>query len=193
MFRLAKAGILPKHFLRLKDKPPPCASCLFGAQHRTNWRFKSSKHGTKSSLRKEDLTEPGKCVGVDQLILAHPGLITQEKGNLTRGRIWACTIFVDYCTNDFFVALMRDLTTESTLVSMKEFAHRCAVRGIKVKHYHADNGRFAKPAWVNECKRCHQDLIFFGVGAHHQNGIAEHAIKDVTLISRTILLHPMRY
>ena len=34
---------------------------------------------------------------------------------------------------------------------------------------------------------------FCGVGAHHQNGITEHAIKDVTLISQTILLHAMQY
>ena len=38
MFRLAKFGVLPKHFLQLKDRPPPCAACLFGTQHRTNWR-----------------------------------------------------------------------------------------------------------------------------------------------------------
>ena len=79
MFRLSKAGLLPKHFLRLKDRPPTFASCMFGAQHRTNWRMKSSKHGKKSELRKEDLTKPGKYVGVDQMISAQPGLIPQEK------------------------------------------------------------------------------------------------------------------
>ena len=125
--------------------------------------------------------------------MAKPGLISQSKGNLTRGRIWACTIFMDYYTNYVFVALMRDLTAESTLVARKEFKHRCAVRGIKVKPYHADNGLFAKPAWINKCKRCHWDLTFCGVGSHHQNGIAEHAIKQVTLIYRKILLHTMQY
>ena len=94
-FRLSKAGLLPKNFLRLKDRPPPCASCMFGAQHRTNWQTKSSKHGKKSELRKEDLTKPGQCVGVDQMIYAQPGLIPQDKGNLNRARIWACTVFVD--------------------------------------------------------------------------------------------------
>jgi len=82
MFRLAKAGFLPKHLLRVKDRPPPCASCLFGMQHRTNWRTRSTKHGKKLSLQKEDLTHPGQCVGVDQMISAQPGLIPQEKGNL---------------------------------------------------------------------------------------------------------------
>ena len=87
---------------------------------------------------------------------------------------------------------MRDITAESTLAEKKEFEHRCAVRGVKVEHYHADNGRFAEPAWMNECKRCKQELTFFGVGDHHQNGISERKIKDVTLISRTMLLHAIR-
>lgn len=193
MFRLAKAGFLPKHLMRIKDRPPPCASCLFGTQHRSKWRTRSSANSKKPSLRRKDLTKPGQCVGVDQMISAQPGLIPQEKGNLTRARIWACTIFVDYYTGYVFVALMRDLTAESTLAAKKEFEHRCAVRGIRVQHYHADNGRFAEPAFVKECKRCKQDLTFCGVGAHHQNGISERTIKDVTLIGRTLLLHAMRY
>ena len=137
-------------------------------------------HGKTSVLRKADLTQPGQCVGVDQMIPAQPGLIPQEKGRLTRGRIWACTIFVEYFTGYVFVSLMRDLTGESTLAAKKEFEHRCAVRGVKVKHYHADNGRFAEPAFVQECKQCKQDLTFCGVGAHHQNGISERKIKDDT-------------
>ena len=83
------------------------------------------------------------------MISAQPGLITQEKGNLTRARIWACTLFVDYYTGYVFVALMRDLNAESTLAAKKGYEHRCAVRGIKVDHYHAYNGIFADPAWIN--------------------------------------------
>ena len=88
---------------------------------------------------------------------------------------------------------MRDLTAESNLAANKGFEHRCAVRGIKVKNYHADNGRFAEPDWIDQCKRCKQDLTFCGVGDHHQNGMSERKIKYVTLISRTLLLHAIRY
>ena len=101
------------------------------------------------------------------MISAHPGLIPQEKGNLTRARIWACTVFADYYTGYVFVALIRDLTAESMQVAKIEFEHRCAVRGVKVEHYHADTRKFAEPAWINERKRCKQDLTFCGVGAHH--------------------------
>ena len=92
---------------------------MFGAQHRINWQTKTSKHGKKLELRKEDLTKLGQCVGVDQMISAQPGLIPQEKVNLTRARIWACTVFVDYYTGYVFVALMRYLTADSTLAAKK--------------------------------------------------------------------------
>ena len=81
------------------------------------------------------------------MISAQPGLIPKEKLNLTQARIWACAVFVDYYTGYIFVELMRDITAESTLATNKEFEHLCAVRGVKVEHYHADNGGFAEPAW----------------------------------------------
>ena len=81
-------------------------------QHRSKWRSNSSKHGKKSGLRKEDLSEPDQCVGVDQMISAQPGLFPQEKMNLTRGRIWAYIIFLDYFTGFVFFSLMRDLTSK---------------------------------------------------------------------------------
>ena len=80
-----------------------------------------------------------------------------------------------------------------TLDAKKEFEHRCAIQGIKVEHHHADNGIFAEPAWINECKRCKQDLAFCGIGAHHQNGTSERKITYVTLISRKMLLHAILY
>jgi hypothetical protein len=90
MFRLAKIGVLPKYFTRLINRPPPCASCVFGID----------------------------------------------------------------------VILMRDLGTESTMAAKREFEEKCATKGVKVEHYHADNGRFAEPAWKEDCKNKGQKLTF---------------------------------
>ena len=38
-----------------------------------------------------------------------------------------------------------------------------------------------------------QNLTFCGVGAHHQNGISERIIKDLTLSSRNLVLHDQRH
>ncbi|KAL7463724.1 hypothetical protein ACHAXS_009079 [Conticribra weissflogii] len=84
MFRLAKVGFLPKRFLKLQHNHPPCISCLFGQAHRKPWRYKSSVDGKESKLRGDFIDRPGQKVGVDQLISAQPGLVPQDKGNLTR-------------------------------------------------------------------------------------------------------------
>ena len=193
MFWLAKIGFLPKYFSRLKQRPPPCASCLFGMAHRKPWRFKTTKDGKKSVLKGPGVTEPGQCVGVDQMVSAQPGLVAQEKGSLTRGRIWGCTVFVDYATSLVSVMLQRDLGTESTLASKREFEQRSAQKGVKIEHYHADNGRFAEPTWKEDCTLKGQKLTYCGVGAHHQNAMVERKIKDLTLTGRTLLLHAIRH
>jgi hypothetical protein len=88
---------------------------------------------------------------------------------------------------------MRDLSAEATLEAKRDFEHKCAIRGVKVQRYHADNDRFAEKLFKDDCNAQGQHLTFCGVGAHHQNGIVEHKIKDITLATRTILLYAMRY
>ncbi len=151
---------------------------------------------TGSKLPCEELkldSKPGQVVSVDQIVSAQPGLLPQEKGQLTRARVWGCTLFVDHFTNSVCIVLMRDLWAEATLEAKKEFEHKCAIRCVKVQRYHADNGRFAEKLFKDDCKAQGQHLTFCGVGAHYQNGIVERTIKDVTLATRTILLHAMRY
>jgi hypothetical protein len=60
--------------------------CIFGKAHRKPWRSK----GLKGSIGKENDDAPGKCVSMDQLILAQPGLIPQMAG-FTNLQIWGAT------------------------------------------------------------------------------------------------------
>ena len=59
MLRLAKVGILPHRFLKLRNDLPPCVSCLFGQAHRRPWRHKSSTKSTGGVLRSADITKHG--------------------------------------------------------------------------------------------------------------------------------------
>jgi hypothetical protein len=61
--------------------------------------------------------------------------------------------------------------------------------GVIVKHYHADNGRFADKAFLNDLEAKGQTISFCGVRAHFQNGIAEWRIRDLQERARTMLLH----
>jgi hypothetical protein len=189
MFRLVKLGFLPSKFRKLKNKAPPCVSCLFGQAHRKPWRFKKTKLGGTTSLRGDDITDPGDTVGIDHLISAQPGLVPQEKGIMTRARIWAAMVFIDYISGYVHVALLTDQSGESTLQAKHDFEHLAATRNVEVKHYHADNGRFAEKLFTEDVKGSNQRITFCGVGAHHQNGITENTVKQLTLISRTLLVH----
>ena len=110
-----------------------------------------------------------------------------------RNNIWAATIFIDYVTGYVHVALMTDQSGESTLQAKHDYKHLAATRNVRVKHYHAYNGRFAERSFTNDCKASTQLINFCGVGAHHQNGIAENTIKQLTLISWTLLVHAQNY
>ena len=147
------------------------------------------KGGSASSLRSEKASQPGDTVGVDQLISAQPGLVPQSKGNPTRARIWAATVFIDYVPGCVHVGLMPDQSGDTTLQAKHDFEHLCATKGVKVKAYHAGNGRFAERSFVDDVQRCFQRITFCAVGAHHQNGVSENAIKQLTLTARTLLVH----
>mgnify|MGYP000436230487 FL=1 len=140
-------------------------------------------------MRGESISKAGDTVGIDQLISAQPGLLPQDKGILTRARVWAATVFVDYVTGYIHVGLMTDQSGDQTLLAKHDFEHLSKTRDVNIKHYHADNGRFGEKKFTDDVKACSQRITFCGVGAHHQNGITENAIKQLTLISRTLLVH----
>ena len=65
----------------------------------------------------------------------------------------------------------------------------CAQAGHTVKRYHADNGRYADQGFLASINSNDQTITFCGVGAHHQNGIAERRIEDLTELARSMLMH----
>ena len=67
-----------------------------------------------------------------------------------------------------------------------------AQAGRQVKHYHADNGRFADKGFKDDTNEKNQKLTFCAAGAHHQAGIIENKNKILTQGARTLLLHGIR-
>ena len=117
MITLAEKGKLNRKFAKIKHRLPVCMSCMFGTAHHKPWRSK----GEKGSIRKETDDAPGKCVSIDQMISAQPGLIPQMAGFLTNLRIWAATIFVDHYSDYVYVSFMRNLTLDKTLLAKSSF------------------------------------------------------------------------
>ena len=189
LIALAERGDIPKRLADLKGRTPICVACVFGTAHKRPWRTKSKK---RKSIRKESDNAPGKKTSVDQIVSAQPGLIPQMSGFLTNLRINGATVFVDHYSDHVYVYLMRDLTLDETLLTKAAYERFLHSIGASAHAYHADNGRFADKGFQDDCKQNNQTITFCGVGAHHQNGIAERKIKDITLGGRTLLLHAKR-
>ena len=64
--------------------------------------------------------------------------------------------------------------------------------GIKIKHYMGDNMRYNETDFTDNCKQTNQEFNFCGVGAHHQNGLAEAKNKTLAYGARTLILHAKR-
>ena len=182
--QLAQTGQLPKRLLT--SKKPFCPACQYGKMTKRPWRVKGdNKHVTKTA------TQPGQIVSVDQLESTSPGLIAQLKGKLTQQRCKYATVFVDQFSGYTFVFLQRRLTSEATVQTKHAFKRSSEQRRVRVKHYHADNGRFADSAFIQDCKTQGQSILYCGVNAHFQNGIAERCICDLQEQTRTSRLHSM--
>ncbi len=128
MITLAEKGKLNKKFVRLKHRLPVCMSCLFGTCHCKPLHSKS----LKGLIRKETGNAPGKCLSMDQMVSAQPGLIPQMAGFLRNLHIWGATIFVDHYSDYVFVALMCDLTLDETLLAKSSFERHANNGGVSI-------------------------------------------------------------
>ena len=179
---MAARGDLPS---RLKDCPvPQCPACTYGKMTRRAWRSKNKT----SNIQPRTITQPGDCVSVDQMESSSPGFIAQLKGILTRKRYTAATVFVDHFSGLSYVHLQKSLSSVEMLEAKRAFEKFATNYNIQIKHYHADNGRFADNLWLADIARQGQEITFCGVNAHFQNGIAEKRIRDLQEAARTSLL-----
>ncbi len=94
------------------------------------------------------------------------GFFAQLKGKLTKKQYTGATIFVDHFSRLQFIHLMLDLSAEETLKDKRTFEQFAAEHGVKIQHYHCNNGGFADNAFKQSCKQSRQQLTFCGVNAH---------------------------
>jgi hypothetical protein len=180
---MAEQGIIPR---RLADcEIPKCSACIYGKM--THWAKRTKTPSNKVGIM--TITAPGQCVSVDQLESNTPGFIAQLKGIPTTDRYRAATIYVDHFSRLSFIYLQRRLTSEETVRGKKAFERYCDARGLTVRHYHADNGRFADNLFVKDVSSKDQSITYCGVNAHWQNGICEKRIRDLQELTTTKLLH----
>jgi pyruvate/2-oxoacid:ferredoxin oxidoreductase beta subunit len=111
------------------------------------WQTKSNKSGKQVFKA----SRPGQVVSVDQMISTQPGFVAQLKGLLTKQRYKAVTIFVDHFSGFRYVHMMYNCSSNETIKAKHAFEQLAANHNIRIDHYHANNGRFADNAFINNC------------------------------------------
>jgi hypothetical protein len=184
--QMSQEGELPKRLAMASD--PTCASCMYGRSTRRAWRTKApiAQVGERTKI-----TKSGDCVSIDQMESPVPGLVAHTKGSPTRERYNCATIFVDHHSDVSFVHLQQALTGDETLEAKKAFERWAKSHDVTIRHYHADNGRFAENKFLASVAECGQTISFCGVIAHFQNGKAERRIRTLQDLGRTQLLHAL--
>jgi len=186
---MAKQGTVP---MRLAKCPIPlCTACMFAKATKQKWRDKTRLAGDEV----EKVSRPGQVVSVDQMVSPTPGLIAQMTGFLTSKRYKYATVYVDQYSRHGFVYLRKTASAEETLKGKITFEMHAQSHGVRVDHYHADNGILKARAWVDACRQAGQGLTFAAVGAHHQtckeNGVNE--FEKNTLKMEYDLLHVLLF
>ena len=189
LHRLATRGVIPKCIKKVK-RMPLCASCAFAAAHRRRWRTKGEKN--RRHIRKSWQKEPGSGTSCDHIVSHQPGLIPQLTGKPTHERFWGSVLYVDHATDYIFNHLIRGTSSQETFESKMAYERHAHTHGVTIEAYHADNSRFNDAKFAGSCRDAGQQLTFCGVGAHHQNALAESKIKEICYGGRTVLLHAKR-
>jgi hypothetical protein len=150
-----------------------CSACLCAKA--TTWTSKiisKTLLPVKTNVLKRSHLVPGSCVSVDHYMSS-----VMRRLLHTFGREWigySCgTLFVDHASGKLFNFCQYSTNAVETIPSKRRLESLAQQEGNSIKKYHADNGVFASNAFKEDCASLDQRYLFSGVGAHHQNGIAE--------------------
>ena len=96
------------------------------------------------------------------------------------------TIYVDHATNYMYVQNQVSLGADETIRGKHAFERDAYTHGIRIQSYRSDNGVYKSNEFQKDLSQRGQTHLTSGVGAHHQNGVAERAIRTVSESARTM-------
>ena len=168
---------------------PKCQACIFAKMTKTKTGAKHIKGDKFMALSRNTLL-PGDAVSVDQYIVSQKGRLLTSFGREGPNSSYSGgTIYVDHASGKVHLQHQVSLRAGETLLGKRAFEREAHAAGFKVKKYHGDNGIFTSDAWRDDCLVKEQELDLSGVGAHHQNGKAERAIRTITSLARAMMIH----
>jgi hypothetical protein len=181
--------LLPKVKTASSCEHPLCAACHFAKPTRRNPGPIQGIDSSNLDLSQGEI-QPGTKVSIYQYISGLPGRLTHTRGKEDKKTQYnGRTIFVDHCSGYIHHKNQVSLRIGETLKGKHNYECFAKKINVKIKHYHADNAPFGGNEFKADIANQDLDLTFSGVGANHQNGVAERSIWTVTQWARAMLLH----
>ena len=168
---------------------PMCAACRLARPHLNNDHLPPRHSSPEILIRSNDLI-PGDCVSVDQYICRDKGRLPDTAGKEKNVHKYSGGyIAVDHASAYVHVDHQVSLRAGETLKCKHRFENFAGEFGIDIKKYRSDNGIFASSSWMEDCEKRSQTQEFSGVGAQHQNAVAERSIQTLANWARSMLIH----
>ena len=192
---LARRGLLGPFSSKIATikECPKCGTCQCGKQTRrpTGTTRTEAREDKIGGITHEKLA-PGDEIACDQFEVKRRGRLFKSYGKERETeQFTGGTIFVDVATGFTRVYFQVSLGAEETTQAKLSCEREAMTNGVAVKASRTDNGVFSKQEFMKEIAEKGQRITLSGVGAHHQNGVAERAIRTVVTKARTMLLHAM--
>jgi hypothetical protein len=181
----------PKNQASSACSRPLCAACQLAKQTRQGAGVRTTVPvpETLDELTRNKL-EPGQTVSIDQYMSATHGRLAHTKGKEAKSKKYTGgTLFIDHATQYIHCRHQVSLRVGETLKAKNDFERFAKESGRTIKNNHADNAPFRVAEFVQDCTNKGQTIDYSGVGAHHQNGVAERSIRTVTTWARAMMLH----
>ena len=110
-------------------------------------------------------------------------------GRATSDKFVGGCIFVDHASSYIHVEHQLGFSASETIRAKQSFENFAFDHNVIIENYLADNGVFSKSKFLQHIWDHEQKINFCGVNAHHQNGVVERAVKTISELSRSLLLH----
>ena len=165
-----------------------CAGCLLDIMKRRPDEASHTKNLKEIKLN-EDKLHPGQLVHSNQYESSVGVRSARSFGKEKElEKFKGGTIFCDSMSTYIYINHQTSLQAGDTLTGKHDFEDFAHSIGVTIESYRGDNHIFNSKAYKQDCADLNQTIDFCGVGAHHQNGVAERAIQAVTNRAGTLLI-----
>lgn len=193
--RPTRDGRPPLIPFRLEGVPtcdvPLCAACCFSKA--TTLSVETSTitqdRAKRDSLKRNNIC-PGSRVSTDQFVSSARGRLPTTAGKEREKESYSGgTVYVDEASGLIKIVNKVSLKASETILGKHTFERFARTCGVDILAYRGDNGIFKSAEYKADLAKQKQAILYSGVGAHHQNGVAERSIRTVSESARSMLIH----